>query len=104
MKREMVAAVVCVALASAAQGSNVAHGFSRADRQALKLVRDGVSVSLAHTIDKEKAADNPRPLGQEIPYVTTRSRARSSTASCDRTSPLARAARVTASRTRRTAS
>ena len=35
-------------------------------RQALKLVRDGVSVSLAHTIDKEKAADNPRPLGQEM--------------------------------------
>jgi kynurenine formamidase len=29
-------------------------------------VRDGVSVSLAHTIDKEKAADNPRPLGQEM--------------------------------------
>ena len=35
-------------------------------RQALKLVRAGVSVSLAHTIDKEKAADNPRPLGQEM--------------------------------------
>ena len=35
-------------------------------RQALKLVRDGVSVSLAHTIDKEKTADNPRPLGQEM--------------------------------------
>ena len=35
-------------------------------RQALTLVRDGVSVSLAHTIDKEKAADNPRPLGQEM--------------------------------------
>ena len=35
-------------------------------RQALKLVRDGVAVSLAHTIDKEKAADNPRPLGQEM--------------------------------------
>ena len=35
-------------------------------RQALKLARDGVSVSMAHTIDKEKAADNPRPLGQEM--------------------------------------
>ena len=35
-------------------------------RQALTLVRVGVSVSLAHTIDKEKAADNPRPLGQEM--------------------------------------
>ena len=35
-------------------------------RQALTLVRDGISVSLAHTIDKEKAADNPRPLGQEV--------------------------------------
>jgi kynurenine formamidase len=35
-------------------------------RQALTLVRDGLSVSLAHTIDKEKAADNPRPLGQEM--------------------------------------
>ena len=35
-------------------------------RQALKLVRDGIAVSLAHTIDKEKAADNPRPLGQEM--------------------------------------
>ena len=35
-------------------------------KAALKLARDGVSVSLAHTIDKEKAADNPRPLGQEM--------------------------------------
>ena len=35
-------------------------------RKALTLVHDGVSVSLAHTIDKEKAADNPRPLGQEM--------------------------------------
>jgi kynurenine formamidase len=35
-------------------------------KAALKLVRDGVSVSLAHTIDKEKAADNPRPLAQEM--------------------------------------
>ena len=29
-------------------------------RQALALVRDGVSVSLAHTLDKEQFADNPR--------------------------------------------
>src|SRR5205814_8301861 len=35
-------------------------------KQALGLVKDGLSVSLAHTIDKEKAADNPRPLGQEM--------------------------------------
>jgi kynurenine formamidase len=35
-------------------------------RDALKLVRDGTAVSLAHTIDKEQAADNPRPLGQEM--------------------------------------
>ena len=35
-------------------------------RQALKLARDGVSVSLAHTIDKQKADDNPRPLWQEM--------------------------------------
>jgi len=35
-------------------------------RDALKLVRDGLSVSLAHTIDKEQAADNSRPLGQQM--------------------------------------
>ena len=35
-------------------------------KQALSLVKEGLSVSLAHTIDKEKAADNPRPLGQEM--------------------------------------
>jgi kynurenine formamidase len=35
-------------------------------RDALKLVRDGISVSLAHTIDKDQAADNPRPLGQQM--------------------------------------
>jgi kynurenine formamidase len=35
-------------------------------KQALALVKDGLSVSLAHTIDKDKAADNPRPLGQEM--------------------------------------
>jgi kynurenine formamidase len=35
-------------------------------RQALRLVRDGVSVSLAHTIDKDQAPDNNRPLGQQM--------------------------------------
>src|SRR6478672_11212306 len=35
-------------------------------REALTLVKDGVSVSLAHTIEKEQAADNPRPLGQQM--------------------------------------
>jgi kynurenine formamidase len=35
-------------------------------REALKLAREGVSVSLAHTIDKEQAADNPRPLQQQM--------------------------------------
>ena len=35
-------------------------------RKALKLVRDGVSVSLAHIPDKEKFPDNPRPLGQQM--------------------------------------
>jgi len=35
-------------------------------KQALKLVRDGVSVSLAHTIDKDKAPDSPRPIGQQM--------------------------------------
>ncbi|HYL76875.1 MAG TPA: cyclase family protein [Bryobacteraceae bacterium] len=35
-------------------------------RQALRLVRDGVSVSLAHILDKEKFPDNPRPLGQQM--------------------------------------
>ena len=39
-------------------------------KAALKLARDGVAVSLAHTIDKEKAADNPRPLGQEMTLDT----------------------------------
>ncbi|MGH9200440.1 MAG: cyclase family protein [Vicinamibacterales bacterium] len=33
---------------------------------ASSLVRDGISVSLAHTIDKDKAADSPRPLGQQM--------------------------------------
>jgi kynurenine formamidase len=35
-------------------------------RAALRLVRDGVSVSLAHTIDKEQAPDSPRPIGQQM--------------------------------------
>src|SRR5262245_22672927 len=35
-------------------------------RDALKLARDGTAVSLAHTIDKVQAPDNPRPLGQEM--------------------------------------
>ncbi len=35
-------------------------------KDALKLVKDGVSVSLAHTIEKVQAADNPRPLGQTM--------------------------------------
>src|SRR5205814_3692568 len=35
-------------------------------KQALRLVRDGVSVSLAHTLDKEQFPDNPRPIGQQM--------------------------------------
>ena len=35
-------------------------------KQALKLVKDGVAVSLAHTIDKEPAPDSPRPIGQQM--------------------------------------
>jgi kynurenine formamidase len=35
-------------------------------RRALRLVRDGISVSLAHTIEKERFPDNPRPLGQQM--------------------------------------
>ena len=30
-------------------------------KQALALARDGVSISLAHTLEKEQTADNPRP-------------------------------------------
>jgi hypothetical protein len=33
-------------------------------KEALKLVRTGEAVSLAHTLDKEQFPDNPRPLGQ----------------------------------------
>lgn len=39
-------------------------------RDALGLVKDGVPVSLAHTIEKEQAADNPRPLGQQMTLDT----------------------------------
>jgi kynurenine formamidase len=32
----------------------------------MRLVREGVSVSLAHTIDKVQAPDSPRPIGQQM--------------------------------------
>lgn len=35
-------------------------------KAALKLVRDGVSISMAHTLDKEKFPDNPRPIEQKM--------------------------------------
>ena len=35
-------------------------------KQALALVKDGVAVSLAHNIDREKTADSPRPLSAEM--------------------------------------
>lgn len=35
-------------------------------KEAAALVRDGVSVSLAHTVDRAPAPDSPRPLGQEM--------------------------------------
>src|SRR5580704_17688396 len=35
-------------------------------KQALSLVKDGVSVSLAHDIDREKTLDSPRPLNAEM--------------------------------------
>jgi hypothetical protein len=35
-------------------------------REAAKLVKDGVSVSLAHTIDKVPAPDSPRPISQAM--------------------------------------
>lgn len=35
-------------------------------KQALKLATDGVPVSLAHSIEKDAAPDNPRPLGQAM--------------------------------------
>ena len=39
-------------------------------KEALKLVHEGVSVSLAHTIEKDPAPDNPRPLGQAMTLDT----------------------------------
>jgi kynurenine formamidase len=35
-------------------------------KAAMKLAKDGVSVSLAHMIDKDQAPDSPRPLGQQM--------------------------------------
>ena len=35
-------------------------------KQALTLARDGVSVSLAHTLEKEQLPDNPRPIGLQM--------------------------------------
>lgn len=35
-------------------------------KQALALVREGLPVSLAHTLEKEQSADNPRPLLQQM--------------------------------------
>ena len=35
-------------------------------KAAVKLVREGISVSLAHTIEKDKTADSPRPLEQAM--------------------------------------
>lgn len=34
--------------------------------EALKAAREGVSISLAHSIEKDRAADNPRPLSQQM--------------------------------------
>ena len=59
-----------VELGTLGQGRPARHAESddagRQRKQALKLARDGVPVSLAHTIDKEQAPDNPRPLGQQM--------------------------------------
>jgi kynurenine formamidase len=35
-------------------------------KQALLLARDGIAVSLAHTVDKVQTPDSPRPLGQQM--------------------------------------
>jgi kynurenine formamidase len=35
-------------------------------REAAKLVHEGVSVSLAHTLEKEKSEENPRPIEQKM--------------------------------------
>jgi len=40
-------------------------------KAAMKLARDGMSVSLAHTIDKEQFPDNPRPFGQQMTIDNT---------------------------------
>jgi kynurenine formamidase len=40
-------------------------------KAAMKLARDGVSVSLAHTLDKEQFPDNPRPLVQQMTIDNT---------------------------------
>lgn len=39
---------------------------ARKRQQAVKLVREGVPVSLSHVAEKEKAADNPRPFVHEM--------------------------------------
>jgi kynurenine formamidase len=39
-------------------------------KAAAKLVREGISVSLAHTIEKDQAPDSPRPLGQQMTLDT----------------------------------
>src|SRR6476619_5006414 len=35
-------------------------------KQAIALVKEGVAVSLAHTIERGQFPDNPRPIGQEM--------------------------------------
>jgi kynurenine formamidase len=35
-------------------------------KAAARLVREGISVSLSHDAEKDKAADNPRPFGHEM--------------------------------------
>jgi kynurenine formamidase len=35
-------------------------------KQAIALVKEGVAVSLAHTLDRGQFPDNPRPIGQEM--------------------------------------
>lgn len=39
-------------------------------KQALKLATDGVAVSLAHSIERDAAPDNPRPIGQAMTLDT----------------------------------
>jgi hypothetical protein len=79
-------------------------------KQALKLARDGVSVSMAHTLDKEQFPDNARPIGQQmtldtsIRCATTRLKESSITASRGRRLRRVPGVRATASRTRRTGS